>query len=797
MKKKRVLVFLLTLLMTLTACGGGGETTKDKESAVTIDKSAVFREEETVFPISDDAISMVTIAGDNIYVDQMIFDTSGIQERMHALTSEVAAEETAEPAEDTTKIDGESQEAAGDEAVEGMEEEFIMPDVTRRITAFDGSGKEISKVEISMKGNANSNGVAVDEEGNIYTIETIYATYEGEDTKDKIYLKCYDKSGTELWKSHLNEKMNEEEYYIATYVYMDAQGQLLVDSSRGVEVFDKQGQPLKLIEKPEMMDSTLRKIRNDEFALVSSDGEKAHIQTVNTESGQLGEKTELPFIYYKYSVHNGRFYDLYMSDGYGVYGYNIGEAEPVKLMDYISSDFGGNNMYQLVFYDENTFYGGYHADMGAKFSKFTKVPESEVVDKINLTLGCHYLDSKIKQKLIDFNKNNPEYKIHIVDYSNYDTMEDYNQGMTRLNTDIVSGNVPDILILNERMPVDSYISKGVFADYNEFIEKDSEFKKEDYMTNVLDALSSEDGLYQLAPSFMVSTFAGKTKNVGSEPGWTMDEALKVLASKPKGTQLLSDMTYSNFLYYATWINMEEYVNWETGECHFNSPEFLSLLEYAKTLPKEIDFSGVMDDESYWNEMEVQYREEKTLLSMLNLASFRDYQYMKQGNFGEDITLIGFPTENGLGAGFSFNIRFAISALSENREVAWEFIKYFFSEEYQDDIEYEFPIRLSSLDKAEERAWERPYFEDENGNREEYDDTYMVNGAEIKMTPLTKEETGLVKEYLGKITNVASINEDIYNIIVEETESFFNGQKSAAEVAEIIQSRVKIYVNENA
>ena len=77
-------------------------------------------------------------------------------------------------------------------------------------------------------------------------------------------------------------------------------------------------------------------------------------------------------------------------------------------MDYISSDFGGSNMYQIVFYDENTFYGGYHTDTGSKFSKFTKVPESEIVDKINLTLGCYYLDSKIKQRLIDFNKNNPE-----------------------------------------------------------------------------------------------------------------------------------------------------------------------------------------------------------------------------------------------------------------------------------------------------------------------------------------------------------------------------------------------------
>ena len=81
--------------------------------------------------------------------------------------------------------------------------------------------------------------------------------------------------------------------------------------------------------------------------------------------------------------------------------------------------------------------------------------------------------------IIDFNKTNDKYRFTIKDYSVYNTMEDYTQGLTRLNTDIISGDVPDIMILNNQMPFNSYVAKGVFADLNEFLEKDTELKKED------------------------------------------------------------------------------------------------------------------------------------------------------------------------------------------------------------------------------------------------------------------------------------------------------------------------------
>ena len=645
--------------------------------------------------------------------------------------------------------------------------------------------------------NAGYGRFTADENGNIYSIKYQYPTYEGTDTKDKIYLEACAPDGSKKWEIYLNEKMSEDEFFHVSDIFCDEKGQIILDSRRGIEIYDSEGNPIKMIEKPDTQDCRLIRIRDGKYALIGSDGSAASIQTVDLQNGAFGEKTSLVFNYYRYQVMSGLYYDIYLSDDYGVYGYNIGDAEITKLMDYISSDFASNYLYQISYIDENTFVAYYYGDEGGKLSKFTKVAPEDVIDKTEVILGCYYLEPDVKSKIIEFNKANTEYRINIKDYSTYDTIEDYTQGMTRLNADIVAGDVPDIMILNTQMPVESYASKGIFADLNEFLEKDTEVKKDDLLPNILEALSLNGELYRIAPFFSVNTFAAKTADVGEEPGWTMDEALALLATKPEGTNLLSEMTASSFMYYTMWICGEQYVDWENGECHFDSDGFMKILEYANTLPRTIEYTAIMDDESYWKELDEQYRNGKTILNLQYLSGFRDYAYVEQAVFGEDITLIGFPTEEGNGAGLNIGTTMAISAISKHKDVAWEFVKLFLKEDYQDELTYNFPVRISSLRKLEEKAWEKPYYLDENGNKVEYDDYYYISEMEIPAVPLTQEETGEFIDYLMSLDKLCVYNEALNNIITEECESYFAGQKTAQEVADIIQSRAKIYVSENS
>ena len=783
MKKFSVVSLLLAMTLCLTACGGGKSS---ETTSTSMNRNAVFKEIQDAYAMEGD-ISQIAVVGDVLYVEQYQYNYDAPQAKVGAavVTSEIAVEETV------------VEEGTVQEDVFVEETVKIAPTTTRIITGFNPDGTVKNQIEKALDMRSGAGNFTADAEGNIYSVMYQYATYENGDNQDKVYLECYGTDGSDKWKIQLNENVPEGEYFYASSLFYNDMNQIVMDSSRGIEIYDNQGNPVKLIEKPNMNETRLIRIRDGKFAVASSDGNSASIQTLDLQSGVFGEKTTLPFNYYRYQIMNGLHYDVYLSDDYGVYGYNMGDAEITKVMDYISSDFSSNYLYQASFVDENTFVAYYYDEEGVQLSKFTKVPAEEVADKIELTLGCYYLNYDIKEKLVDFNKTSDQYKIYVRDYSSYDTMDDYTQGLTRLNADIVSGDVPDIMLLNSQMPVESYIAKGVFADLNEFLEKDSQLKKEDLLPNVLEALSYDDGLYRITPSFSVSTFAAKTADVGEEAGWTMDEALALLATKPEGTQLMSEMTCSGFMYQTMWICGQEYVDWDKGECYFDTEGFKKLLEYANSLPREIDYTGVMDDETYWQEMETQYRNGKTVLSMQYISSFRDYAYAKQGTFGEDITFIGFPVENGLGGCLNIDQTMAISALGKNQDAAWEFVKSFFMEEYQDNLGYNFPVRISSMQKLEEKSWEKPYTVDEQGNKHEYDDYFYVGGVEVPVTPLTKEESAKVLEYIKSLDSLCTYNEELSNIITEETESYFSGQKSVDEVVDIIQSRAKIYVSENS
>ena len=146
----------------------------------------------------------------------------------------------------------------------------------------------------------------------------------------------------------------------------------------------------------------------------------------------------------------------------------------------------------------------------------------------------------------------------------------------------------------------------------------------------------------------------------------------------------------------------------------------------------------------------------------------------------------------------------MSSKSKYKDGVWEFLRTLIDQEYQDSLVNEygnwgFPIRKASLDKQFELDMKPNYYEDEEGNQiEQPKTTWGWDDVSIEIMAATQEEIDTVKALITSAERIVSGNPDqqIINIITEEAESFFNGQKSAADVANIIQNRVQIYVNEN-
>ena len=132
-----------------------------------------------------------------------------------------------------------------------------------------------------------------------------------------------------------------------------------------------------------------------------------------------------------------------------------------------------------------------------------------------------------------------------------------------------------------------------------------------------------------------------------------------------------------------------------------------------------------------------------------------------------------------------------------KEECWEFIKSFFTEEAYKDA-YQFPTVKKEFDKAVDNATKKRTYTDEDGVEHEIDDTYFINGKEIKLDPLTEEEKDYIVNYIKNIKYAApDLSDEIYEIGNECLKYYFKGEKSLDEAIALLQSKVSIFLSEQS
>ncbi|MCD8326753.1 MAG: hypothetical protein LUC90_08790 [Lachnospiraceae bacterium] len=96
-----------------------------------------------------------------------------------------------------------------------------------------------------------------------------------------------------------------------------------------------------------------------------------------------------------------------------------------------------------------------------------------------------------------------------------------------------------------------------------------------------------------------------------------------------------------------------------------------------------------------------------------------------------------------------------------------------------------------------RMTEQSYYLDDNGEKVYYDYTVYIGDAEIVVEPATEEEAQKWLDFIYSINRKSgSATDEVTNIIFEEADAYFSGQKTVDDVCEIIQSRMSIYISEN-
>ena len=666
---------------------------------------------------------------------------------------------------------------------------------------YDGSDLKINKIESP---NSWIEYFVVSDEGNVYMAysETIedYSDPENYIYESSYCLKELDSTGKEIASVDLKEKYGAE--WVRDLKPIPGGNILLVTGDKFI-VFDKSLKEVKS-KGYDMFDGTLYVIKDGSLAVSSWDESGNKLYRFNVDKFERGEEIQLPFSLTNYNVREGGGkYDFVFTDSTQLYVYNIGDSSITTLMNFVNSDLLTYGFSSIMPVDDTTIYGYYNyydeyseGMSNARFGKYTKVDPDSIPEKKLLSLGCLWVDSEVRKRVIDFNKNSSEYRIVINDYSVYDTEDDWNAGVNKFNSDIASGQAPDIVIANNSDTIHNYITKGLFVDLTDYIKNDAEIDYDDIFPNLITACSYNGKLYEVVPSFTITTVAGKKSVLGDRKSWTMEEFMQFKNALQPGMRMFADTTRESMLYNMLSANVGDYMDFGKGKCYFDTPEFISLLEYLKEFPK----SEEMYTDDYWESYDYEsaesaYRENKVVLCPTSIYDIRDTKYLIRGTFGEEVTFIGYPCKEGNGSAIIPSTSIAISSKSAYKDEAWSFVRYYLTDEYQNNMGWGIPASMKVFDERAKDAQNKPYYTDESGNKVEYDDTYFINGQEVVIKPLSAEEVAEIKDFVKSVDRISSYNDEISNIITEDAEPFFAGQKSAEEAAKVIQSRVNIYINE--
>ena len=129
--------------------------------------------------------------------------------------------------------------------------------------------------------------------------------------------------------------------------------------------------------------------------------------------------------------------------------------------------------------------------------------------------------------------------------------------------------------------------------------------------------------------------------------------MDLYSTMPSGTKLMGNTSASSVLYTMMQFNLDNFVDWGTATCSFNSQDFIDLLSFCAQFPAEYTY-----DENAPSEPSMIQSGQQVLYEDY-ISQFTDMQFTK-AMFGDDICYKGYPSPSGTGTYVSVDGGLAIS-----------------------------------------------------------------------------------------------------------------------------------------
>jgi multiple sugar transport system substrate-binding protein len=395
-----------------------------------------------------------------------------------------------------------------------------------------------------------------------------------------------------------------------------------------------------------------------------------------------------------------------------------------------------------------------------------------------------------------------------------DAPQEVNDYISRTNTELMSGGGADIFAMDV-LPYKKYTEGGMLENLNPYMDNDPEFRRDEYRTSILDTLTKNGAMYIFPLNYRFKYFTyDSTLFTGSEQKQLQEtkqvtfEQLFAAGEKPYATKntgaaepvkmfYMNDLDLLLRMFHADY---GDFVDIRAKDAKFTDGAFVNLLKtvqeytekgYVEKSADSVDLMNMTmtaEDIEAVNTKRFFFKSKSAFIDLLQEFS-RDHGITINKAFSgiEDNDEIAGLESNKKGEYlFRCPQALGINANSGNKRTAWEFVKFMVSdEELQSSFMFGLPINYNAFLESTKSAIKGEFFSSYKSGEELDEKGQAIFDAYV---PVMDQYTDLLNTY---ITRDAYID----NTVDAEVKNFFDGSKTAEEVANVLQNKISLYLNE--
>jgi multiple sugar transport system substrate-binding protein len=393
-------------------------------------------------------------------------------------------------------------------------------------------------------------------------------------------------------------------------------------------------------------------------------------------------------------------------------------------------------------------------------------------------------------------------------------MQDDPQGkadyISRVNTNLMSGKGADLYAMDV-LPLHKFAANGTLENLDSYMAMDPNFNKSDYRKNILDAVRYQNGTWFLPLKYDFNYYAYDATLVpmeiasgfGTDKAFSSEDLLKIGMGLYNGNYKIFNINGSNRLFTVLLReSIQSYLDLSNKKPNFVDGSFTAMLDSVKNygrqglIPQEV--TDQQDVEQFLRQrMEAptdrfyfkQYNSIILLSQFLRSTGVMN-RMMTGGSamaIDTDDKIAGIQANADGSVPFTYRRAFGINSQSKNKETAWAFLKFLLSGEVQDpsDLMTGFYLDNKAREETTGLAFSASMGRPSNSG----------GGLNEQQVQALTQYRATVEKMSDSINCFVAQDTSLNDMIYSEVQYYFDGSKTADEVARVLQNKANLYLNE--